>query len=62
MALIKVPKMKARDYVNASWVNIGELFQKGLITRRIRFDPETGCISNGGLYFVGNEYAEEGWL
>ena len=35
MALIKVPKMNAHDYVNVSWVNISELFQKGLIKSKI---------------------------
>lgn len=61
MALIKVPKMNAHDYINASWVNSSELFQKGLITTRIMIDPDTGLIGNG-LYFMGNEEAEEGWI
>lgn len=61
MALIKLPKMNAHNYVNASWVNSGELFQKGLIRTRIMFDPVSGRIDNG-LYFVGNEEAEEGWI
>lgn len=61
MALIKLPKMNAHDYVNASWVNCSELFQKGLIKSRIMFDPVSGRVSNG-LYFMGNEDAEEGWI
>lgn len=61
MALIKVPKMKAHDYVSASWVNTSELFQKGLIRSRLMFDPVSGRVSNG-LYFEGNEEAEEGWI
>ena len=61
MALIKVPKMNAHDYVTASWVNSNELFQKGLIRTRLMFDPVSGRVSNG-LYFAGNEEAEEGWI
>lgn len=61
MSLIKVPKMKAHDYINASWVNSSELFQKGLIKSKIMIDPDTGFIGNG-LYFIGNEEAEEGWI
>ena len=61
MALIKVPKMKAHDYINASWVNSSELFQKGLIRTRLIFDPASGRVSTG-LYFSGNEEAEEGWI
>ena len=61
MALIKVSKMNAHDYVNASWVNCSELFQKGLIKTRIMFDPVSGRVGNG-LYFMGNEDAEEGWI
>lgn len=61
MALIKVPKMKAHDYVSASWVNWNELIQKGLIRTRIMFDPVSGRVGNG-LYFSGNEEAEEGWI
>lgn len=59
MALIKVPKMKAHDYVTL--VNWNELIQKGLIRTRIMFDPVSGRVGNG-LYFSGNEEAEEGWI
>ena len=61
MALIKVPKMNAHDYINASWVNSSELIQKGLIRTRLMFDPVSGRVSTG-LYFSGNEEAEEGWI
>lgn len=61
MALIKVPKMNAHDYVTASWVNCNELLQKGLIRTRLKFDPVSGCVSTC-LYFTGNEEAEEGWI
>lgn len=53
--------MNAHDYVNASWVNISELFQKGLIKSKIMIDPDSGFIGNS-LYFTGNEEAEEGWI
>lgn len=59
MALIKVPKMKAHNYVNVS--NWNELIQKGLIRTRLMFDPASGRVGNG-LYFTGNEEAEEGWI
>lgn len=61
MALIKVPKMNAHDYVNASWVNVSELFRKGLIKSKFKLDPVSGRVGNG-LYFSGNEEAEEGWI
>lgn len=61
MALIKVPKMKAHDYINAPWVNSSELIQKGLIRTRLMFDSASGRVSTG-LYFSGNDEAEEGWI
>ena len=53
--------MKAHDYVNASWVNWNELIQKGLIRTKLMFDPVSGRVGKG-LYFSGNEEAEEGWI